>query len=375
MLERVQRLATAAWLAVLCGGGLGFLAREVLEAGQPAVGLAWAGGAALGAAPALRSGGRGSPREDRRGSGDSPPASLGSEDGQSTVEWTALVLFASLALGALAAFGPHVDGRSFGGFLAHRLVCAVKGGCSDGDAALARAYGEHEAALVRAHAPNLLYEPGERQIPVDWRRCRKRDCANARDERDLDVHRSDRGERATVFTRVLRKHGRTYIQYWLYYPDSNTAWAGSDKVWEAAWLLPKLAGVVDRAPRYPGFHRDDWEGFVVRLDPDGSAWARASSHGHWQGCKWKACHGRWLRHSGWTRVSRGSHAGHIPVRSEADHAPLVPGRDLDERMTTGEGLRLIPLEGLDRSRYRPNHEDVEPPWRKDVYRAPESEGS
>ena len=50
-----------------------------------------------------------------------------SERGQATIEWVGLVLLASLALGALAAVVPVIDGRSFGGFLSHRIVCAVKG--------------------------------------------------------------------------------------------------------------------------------------------------------------------------------------------------------------------------------------------------------
>jgi hypothetical protein len=106
---------------------------------------------------------------------------LRSERGQATVEWAGLVLFASLALGALLRFGPSLDGRSFGGFLAHRISCAARGGCDDGDAALARVYGSGRgsgrAALVRAHAPGVVYEPGERQLPVDWRRCRVAGCA------------------------------------------------------------------------------------------------------------------------------------------------------------------------------------------------------
>jgi hypothetical protein len=202
-----------------------------------------------------------------------------SESGQATVEWSGVVLFVSLLLGALLTAAPAVDGRSFGGFLAHRIVCAVKLGCNEGDAALAGAYGVAGAELVRAHAPNLVYEPGERQIPVDWRRCRSPGCANAPDERDLDVHHSYQGARATAFTRVLRRGERTYLEYWFYFPDSNTTWAGSDKIWEALWPVG----------RYPGFHRDDWEAYVVRLKSDGSAWARASSHGHWQGCKEKDC--------------------------------------------------------------------------------------
>ena len=136
------------------------------------------------------------------------------QSGQATVEWSALALLVALGLGALLTLAPAVDGRSFGGFLAHRIVCAVKRGCQDGDAALARAYGAGTAELVRAHAPNIVYEPGERQLPVDWRRCRRPRCAVASDSRDLDAHRSSSGEQATVFTRVLSPGGRTYLQYW-----------------------------------------------------------------------------------------------------------------------------------------------------------------
>ena len=329
------------------------------------------------------------------------------ESGQATVEWTGTLLVVSLTLGSLAAVAPLVDGRSFGGFLAHRLVCALEGGCDDGDAALVRAYGAADAALVREHAPNLVYEPGEMQLPVDYRRCRESTCAEAPDDRDLDTHRSDRGERATVFTRVLRRDGRVYIQYWLYFPDSKTTALGSDKLWEAAWLLPQMAGIVDRAPAYPGLHRDDWESFHARIHPDGEVWVKASSHGHYQGCKWAPCRNRWFADSGWTRVSRGSHAGHIPaerIRPAAPrtpprrhwpsggaaphealprgsppppvrYRPLLPGHDLRERTSTGEGLRLIPLETHDKRRYRPLEEGFAPPWKKEVYNEPESDGS
>jgi len=134
------------------------------------------------------------------------------EHGQASVEWAGILLLVSVALGAVAVAAPRVDG-----------------------------------------------EPGERQLPVDYRRCRQTACADAPDDRDLDAHRTDEGERATVFTRVIRRGGRTYIQYWIYYPDSKTVVIGSDKAWEAAWLLPRLAGIVDDAPTYPGLHLDDWE--------------------------------------------------------------------------------------------------------------------
>lgn len=315
---------------------------------------------------------------------------MGDEGGQATVEWTAVVLAVALALGAVLSVAPEVDGRSFGGFMAHRLVCAVKEGCRDGAAGLSRAYGERDARLVRAHAPNLVYEPGERQLPVDPRRCRARSCAEGSEDRDLDVHRSRSGQRATVFTRVMRRSGRTYLQYWFHYPDSNSTWAGSDKIWERSRLLPLVGAVVRGKSGYPGFHHDDWEGLQLRIDAGGRVWARASSHGHYQGCKQVSCRNRWISGTGWTRVSRGSHAGHIPVDLEHGRAPprrhggrlpsprlrpRYPGRHMRERTTTAEGLRLIPLETLDRRSYTPADPGVKPPWRKRVYDDPEDQGS
>lgn len=314
------------------------------------------------------------------------------ESGQATVEWVGLTLLAGLVLGGLAVAGETFDGRSFGGFVATRIACAVSPErCRAESAALVRAYGRSEAELVREHAPGLVYEWGERQLPMDYRRCRLPECARAPDDPGLDTHITDAGERATVFTRVLRRGGRLYLQYWLYFPDSNTAWAGSDAVWARSRLAPLIGEVLFGSPRYPGFHRDDWEGYHVRIDPDGEVWARASSHGHYQGCKHSICRNRWLRASGWTRVSRGSHAGHIPVEREdprrlpprpGPHRPerpgfraSLPGVDLHERTSTGEGLRLIPLETRDPRGYRPLDEDVVPPWRKEAYEDPESDKS
>jgi hypothetical protein len=77
------------------------------------------------------------------------------ERGQASVEWIGLILLVALVLGGALAGGVRIDGRSFGGFLAHRFACAVEGGrCHDGDPELARAYGPAGARLVRANAPN-----------------------------------------------------------------------------------------------------------------------------------------------------------------------------------------------------------------------------
>lgn len=281
------------------------------------------------------------------------------------MEWIALVALLMLALGGLLAALPTVDGRSFGAALAHRVTCAVKGDCDDDD--LRRIYGVADADLVRRHLQGLVFEPGERQIPVDWRNCRAVDCALAPDDRDLDVHRSESGLPLTVFTRLSRRGDRRYIQYWFYYPDSNTNWAGSDKIWKYS-PVGQINHAITGSDRYPGFHQDDWEGAIVRVEADGRAAVRVTSHGHWQWCKQRRCVGHWGPATGWTRVSRGSHAGHVPIDGE-------PGNGLRERTATAEAIRLIPLEGIDKDRYRRLAPGISPPWEKDAYVNPEAPGS
>ena len=301
------------------------------------------------------------------------------ERGVATVEWTGLLLIVSLALGGLGSVaGPRVDGRSFGGFMTHAIVCAVRGGCDDGDAELADEYGGRTAALVRAQAPSLVYEPGERSLPVDWRRCRELRCSEAPDDALLDAHRTDSGEPATAFTHVVRRGRETFIQYWLYYPDSNSMLPGSEP------LADKL-----RTPLSPGYHPDDWESVQVRIDRQGRSWVRASSHGHYQACKQRRCRGAWTDSTGWSRVSRGSHAGHIPLDSiitatrlrpglpprfdnEYRYEPRYPGRDMNERTTTADGLRLVPITPEMAGDYDPLDPGIKPPWLKEVFRAPRS---
>jgi hypothetical protein len=386
VVARVHTVATALWSALAGGAAAGFVARDALGLRQPLVALAWLLGAGIPAITLAR----------RRAGGPG-------ERGQASVEFVSLVLLAALVLGALVAVSARFDGRSFGGFLAYHLGCAVRSDCHDRDRSLRWAYGPRDAALVRDLAPNLVYEPGERQLPVDWRDCRRPACAEAPDEPDLDVHRTSAGEPATAFTRLIRRGGRTYVQYWLFYPDSKSVWAGSDWIWERAWEAARRHGLAGSTPEYPGAHADDWEAYAVRVDRRGRLHARASSHGHWTGCKEEArCRDRWMARSGWTRVSRGSHAGHLPFRQElvppsrggplrgaparlvvapgalgsrVRHIPLLPGHDLDERTTTSEGLKLVPLETLAASHYRPRDEGVRPPWQKDAYWDPESDDS
>jgi hypothetical protein len=321
---------------------------------------------------------------------------MASERGQATIEWTAVVLLVALAFATFLALGvPHVDGRGFGGALAHALVCAARGGCDDGRDALVSAYGARDAALVRQFAPSIVYEPGEKEIPIDYRECRTTACGNAPDDRSLDVSRTDSGVPASVFTHVVRAGGRTFLQYWFYYPDSNTTWAGSDTAYKIVTSPLNLAhhfvGALRKAPRYPGFHHDDWEGYQVELGADGEARVRATSHHGYQYCKQRQCENEWGPWTGWTRVSRGSHAGHIPLRTHVRgvdlgggfpfvrgsydiEGPAYPGVDTHERTTVGAELRLIPLETVDR-RAAPRFDGISPPWQKPVYSDPLSDST
>src|SRR5436190_4732838 len=304
-----------------------------------------------------------------------------SERGQATIEWTAVMLLVALVLSAAAAFVPVVDGRSFGSFLAHAIVCAIRGGCDEGDPALEAAYGTADAELIRRFAPNIVYEPGTHTLPVDFRRCRSHHCSDAPDDQSLDTARSSRGTPAAAFTHVVHRGADTFLQYWFYYPDSNSVLGPSSAIWNNSPLV--LAG------RYPGFHRDDWEGYQVRLGADGRVVVRATSQDGYQSCKQKQCHNKWTRITGWTRVSKGSHAGHIslePLYVRDGHVqlapdlslmrpygyrPLYPGIDLHERTTGGAALRLIPIETLSPTvRGETQWDGISPPWREEVYPDP-----
>jgi len=52
------------------------------------------------------------------------------------------------------------------------------------------------------------------------------------------------------------------------------------------------------------------------------------------------------------------------MRRRARFQPSLPGIDMRERTSTAEGLRLVALETLDQSAYRPLADDVQPPWQK-----------
>ena len=115
---------------------------------------------------------------------------------------------------------------------------------------------------MRSHAPNVVYEHSSAALPIDFRRCRKTDCSDGSDAaRPID--RSASGLPVTAFTRVVDRRdagGALYLQYWFYYPESFTG--GIGRIFGDDW---------------PGFHPDDWEGYQVRISPNGAR--RRARHG------------------------------------------------------------------------------------------------
>ena len=285
------------------------------------------------------------------------------EDGQSTVEWVALLLLVALLFIGLFATGVRIPGTALVDAIASRVLCAVAlaGSCGD-EPELIAAYGDEVGRLVREHMPTLAFEEGSRALPVDWRRCRSDDCADGPE--DGMVTNSDSGLPVTAFVHVVdqRPDGHLYIQYWLYYPDSAT-----------------LRSVPVAAER--GYHADDWESVQVRIDADGVVEQRASSHHGYnyrgdeanlasdagigplrdlnEAIGTRADNG-WGPETGVVLVSGGSHAGNV-------------GDEAGDRFTPGRRVHLVPLEPIahrDRTPFA-----VSPPWRKQVWRDPEASGT
>jgi hypothetical protein len=296
------------------------------------------------------------------------------------------------ALGALAwVVGVRIRAMALPDEIGERIVCAVRltEDCAN-EPRLRAANGAEVAALLRAHAPALLYEAGMTTLPVDFRDCRSDACAAG--PGGGAVSRSEAGARTVAFTHVIDcrpghatrtvswggvcsgiRAGNLYLQYWLYYPGSATA--------EGSTPLKGAIRRVSTALGHPTYHPDDWEGYQVRLGPRAS-FARATDHrgysyeldaplaryrlsrgprGAWRVERTPAPLNGWGPESDSYYISGGSHAGTAGVRREVSR-------------TTKDGrLVLIPIETLPgRLRYS---FAISPPWRKRVYFDPEYDGT
>jgi hypothetical protein len=293
---------------------------------------------------------------------------VGSQRGQSTVEWVALLaLVASLLAITLLSVGTRLPGAALAGSIASRLICAAQlSSCADSaDSKLVASYGEETAMLVRRYAPELQFEPGSQAVPVDFRSCRSPICGNGR--RWGPIVQTETGEPVTAFTHVIRRGGSTYIQFWLYYADSAT-----------------LRGVPVAGPK--GFHKDDWESAQIRIGPGGhGVEMRASSHhgyGGGNGAMGWAADAGYAQPSGWkpdlgkVSVAGGSHANVAadpPSLIRRLHRAVGEGRQA-YRWTPKSRLRLVPIEGIARS-CEEKEFAISPPWCKKVYVEPEYTGT
>jgi hypothetical protein len=299
------------------------------------------------------------------------------------VEWVGLVAVVSLLIVGLFAAGGRLPGGDLARAIGSRLLCAaaLADRCGD-EPTLIAAYGGEVGKLVRRHMPTVLFEQGSRALPVDFRRCRDTGCGDG-SARGL-VHRTDAGLPVTAFVHVVdcrdgaaehadetgadcsgARAGNLYLQYWLYYADSAT-----------------LRGVPVAGAR--GFHEDDWEGVQIRIGPDGRADERASSH-----------HGYNYAQS---VANAGSDAGIGPLNAAAEavgarppngwgpetrllvvsggsHAGNTDGFLRIDRVTPGRRVHLVPLEPLAEEEGDAYAFAVSPPWRKHVWRDPESSGT
>lgn len=292
-----------------------------------------------------------------------------SERGQGTIEWVGLLLLVSALMLVAVASGARVPGAPLARALADRLLCAawLAEECGD-EPALIAAYGTDVGRLVRRHVPTLIFEPGSRALPVDFRRCRSSRCGDGPEDGAVD--RTGEGLPVTAFVHVIdcqegaaettetagadcsgERAGNVYVQLWTYYADSAT-----------------LRGLPVAGEE--GYHLDDWESIQFRIGADDQVDQRASSHhgynyargmSNWGSDAGVVSRDGWGPETGYHFVSGGSHAGNS-----------LAAQDI-ERFTPGRRVRLVPLEQI--AAEDPARFAVSPPWLKKVWRDPEYEGT
>lgn len=129
----------------------------------------------------------------------------------------ALLLLAAIA--AVAAGGEIDAGRSLAGAISKRIACAPRLPDDCSHHPLVPAYGWPLARLARALAPSPAAKPGPTGlplVPVDFRYCRRENCAVA-----AGPHLTASRRRTTAFTQIEDQRdtrGWVELDYWLYRP-------------------------------------------------------------------------------------------------------------------------------------------------------------
>ena len=251
--------------------------------------------------------------------------------GQSTTEYIGLVLACAVLLAGVGlAIGP-LDARfivrSFGGARSHLTPDQ-------------RALRSPELrALIDRALPTLVLERDrygdDDEVPV-WTSCRQPRCARFP------------GAEPVLYVHVVHAAAGPVVELWTYYPDSHTA------------HLPIAA--------LRGFHRDDWEGLIVRSAAAGTLEARASAHGGFTGSApwWEARRDDWASYDGTVYRASGSHALGFR-RQDIDLAR--DGWNGDLAVIEPRAFRLVAAD-LAAARHEQFDSETTPPWSKAAWRNP-----
>ena len=201
-------------------------------------------------------------------------------------------------------------------------------------------------AVIRRYVPTLVLEHDrygeDAAVPVDVGVFRRPWCAALGTGRPA------------AFTHVVRRPGTTYVEDWFYYPDSKTLHAP--------------------IPQLQGYHRDDWEGLIVRLPDGGQPGARLTAHQGLVGTQ-----PGWLGAPGWQPL--GSHP--IVYRAAGSHANGFFPAGLDAPLDRWNGelgrvgwsdFQLIAADTAPALRFRYDPA-ASPPWLKELWVNPEATGT
>ncbi|MGI9116993.1 MAG: hypothetical protein ACR2JV_05095 [Gaiellales bacterium] len=260
---------------------------------------------------------------------------------QATLELLVLIGLA-VALTVVVGLATGTDAPAFARHLAESLPGHRPDRRDDRWALRSDPYG----GAIRRYVPELVLERDrygqDAAVPTDPAVCRAPWCA------------AYGTGRPAIFTHVVRRPGATYVEYWFYYPDSRT-------------LHAPIAALQ-------GYHRDDWEGMVVRIADAGAAAARVTAHQGLVGTS-----------AGWTGAPGWRPIGPHPVvyRAAGSHANGFTPTDIDAPLDTWNGtlarlapsaFQLIAADTAPALRFRYDRAAL-PPWMKALWRDPEATGT
>ena len=167
-----------------------------------------------------------------------------SQAGQATIEWSALAAARSLLPRARSRSRSRGPTPGASGSASCMASCARSTAAARSATRSTSPTASELAALVRAHAPNVVYERSSAALPIDFRRCRETGAPTAPTPRARSIARAA-GLPVTAFTRVVdrrRDGGALYLQYWFYFPESFTGGIGRIVRRAMAGLPPRRLG-------------------------------------------------------------------------------------------------------------------------------------